>query len=58
MYLAPNLPIIQKCMASISELSVGEILTVHHHEIEKKFHYDVFEINSERGIESVFQISY
>ena len=49
---------IQKCMASISELSVGKILTVHHHAIEKKFHYDGFEINSERDFRSVFQIDY
>ena len=47
---------IQKCMASISELSVGKILTVYHHGIEKKFHYDGFEINSERDIKSVLQI--
>ena len=45
-------------MASISELSVGKILTVHHHGIEKKFYYDGFEINSERDIESLFQIDY
>ena len=45
-------------MASISELSLGKILTVHHDEIEKKFHYDGFEINSERDIESVLQIDY
>ena len=44
-------------MASISELSVGKILTVYHHEIEKKFHYDGFEINSERDIKSVLQIA-
>ena len=43
-------------MASISELSVGKILTVYHHGIEKKFHYDGFEINSERDIKSVLQI--
>ena len=43
---------------SISELSVGKILTVHHHGIEKKFHYDGFEINSERDIKSVLQIDY
>ena len=43
-------------MASISELSVGKILTVYHYEIEKKFHYDGFEINSERDIKSVLQI--
>ena len=43
-------------MASISELSVGKI--VHHHGIEKKFHYDGFEINSERDIKSVLQIDY
>ena len=35
---------------------MGKILTVHHHGIEKKFHYDGFEINSERDIKSVFQI--
>ena len=45
-------------MASISELSVGETLTVYHHGIEKKFHYDGFEINSERDIKSVLQIDY
>ena len=45
-------------MASISELSVGKVLTVHHHGIEKKFHYDDFEINSERDIKIVFQIDY
>ena len=45
-------------MASISELSLGIILTVHHHGIEKKFHYDGFEINSERDIKSVLQIDY
>ena len=39
-------------MAGISELSVGKILTVYHHGIEKKFHYDGFEINSERDIKS------
>ena len=44
--------------SSISELSVGKILTVHHHGIEKKFHYDGFEINSERDIKSVLQIDY
>ena len=43
-------------MASISELSVAKILTVYHHGIEKKFHYDGFEINSERDIKSVLQI--
>ena len=46
--------IIQKCMASISELIMGKILTVHHHRIEKKFHYNGFEINSERDIKSVY----
>ena len=45
-------------MASISELSVAKILTVYHHGIEKKFHYDGFEINSERDIKSVLQIDY
>ena len=45
-------------MASISELSVGKILTVHHHGIQKKFHNDGFEINSERDIKSAFQIDY
>ena len=45
-------------MASISELSVGKILTVYHRGIEKKFHYDGFEINSERDIKSVLQIDY
>ena len=39
---------------SISELSVGKILTVHYHGIGKKFHYDGSEINSERDIKSVF----
>ena len=37
---------------------MGKILTAHHHGIEKKFHYDDFEINSERNIRSVFQIDY
>ena len=45
-------------MASISELGVGKILTVHHHGIKKKFHYDDCKSNSERNIESVFQIDY
>ena len=45
-------------MASISELSVGKILTVCRHRIEKKSHYDGFEINSERDIKSVLQIDY
>ena len=45
-------------MASIFELSVSKILTVHHHEIQKKFHNDGFEINSERDIKSVFHIDY
>ena len=45
-------------MASISELNVGKSLAMHHHGIEKKFHYDGFEINSERDIKSVFQIDY
>ena len=49
---------IQKCMASISELSVGKILTVYHHGIEEKFHYDGFETNSESDIKSVLQIDY
>ena len=40
-------------MASISELSVGKILTVYHYAVEKNFHYDGFEINSERDIKSV-----
>ena len=44
-------------MASIPELSVG-IVTVHHYGIEKKFHYDGFEINSEKDIKSVIQIDY
>ena len=39
-------------MTGISELSVGKILTVYHHGIEKKFRYDGFEINSERDIKS------
>ena len=43
-------------MAIISELSVTRILTVYHHGIEKMFHYDGFEINSERDIKSVLQI--
>ena len=34
------------------------MLTVHHHGIEKKFHYDGFEINSERDIKSLFQVDY
>ena len=33
-----------------------KMLTVHHHGIEKKFHYDGFEINSESDVKSVFQI--
>ena len=45
-------------MAGISELSVGRILTVYHHGIEKKFYYDGFEIDSERDIKSVLQIDY
>ena len=45
-------------MASISELSVGKISIVYHHGIEKKFHYDGFEINSEKDIKSVLQIGY
>ena len=45
-------------MASISELSVGKILTVHHHGIKQKFHYDGFEINSERDVKSAFLIDY
>ena len=45
-------------MAIISELSVGKILTGYHHGIEKKFHSDGFEINSERDIKSVLQINY
>ena len=48
----------QKCMASISELSVGKIIIVYHHGIENKFHYDGFEINSERDTKSVWQIDY
>ena len=44
-------------MASTSELIVGKFLTVHHHGIEK-FHYDGFEINSERDIKSVLQVDY
>ena len=35
-----------------------KMLTVHHHGIEKKFHYDGFEINSERDIKSLFQVDY
>ena len=45
-------------MASISELNVGKILTVYHNGIEKKFHYDGFEINCERDIKSVLQTDY
>ena len=45
-------------MASISELSVGKILTMCHHGIEKKFHYDGFEINSERDIKIALHIDY
>ena len=45
-------------MAGISELSVGKILTVYHHGIEKTFNCDGFEINSERDIKSVLQIDY
>ena len=45
-------------MFSIFELSVDKILTVHHHGIEKKLHYDGFEINSERDIKSVFHNDY
>ena len=45
-------------MASISELSVGKILTVYHRGIEKKFHYDGFEINFEMDIKSILQIDY
>ena len=45
-------------MAGISELSVGKTLTVYHHGIKKKFHYDGFEINSERDLKSVLQIDY
>ena len=45
-------------MASISELTVGKILTVYHHRIEKKFNYDVFEVNSKRDIKSALQIDY
>ena len=45
-------------MAGISELSVGKILTVYHHGIEKSFHYDDFEINSERDIKRVLRIDY
>ena len=45
-------------MASISEPSVCKTLTVYYRGIEKKFHYDAFEINSERDIKSVLQIDY
>ena len=45
-------------MAGISEQSVGKILTVYHNVTEKKFHYDGFEINSERNNKSVLQIDY
>ena len=45
-------------MASIFGLSVSKTLTVYHHGIEKKFHYDGFGINSERDIKSVLQIDY
>ena len=37
---------------------MGKTLTVHHHRIEKNFHYDDFEINFERDIKTVFQIDY
>ena len=36
--------------------SVGTLLTVQHHGIKKKLHYDGFEINSERDIKSVLHI--
>ena len=42
-------------MASVSELRVAKTLTVYHHGIETKFHYDGFEINSERDIKSILQ---
>ena len=42
----------------MSELSVGKILTVYHHGIQKKFHYADFEINSESNIKSALQIDY
>ena len=45
-------------MASISELSKGKILAMKHHGIEKKVHYDGFEINSDRDIKSVLQTDY
>ena len=45
-------------MASISELSVGKILTVYHQGIKKKFLCDSLEINSEKDIKSVLQIDY
>ena len=53
-----NLTIIQKCMACISELSVGKIFTAYHDGIDKKFHYAGFEIHSERDVKSVLQINY
>ena len=45
-------------MSSISKLSVGKILTVYYHGIEKNLTYDGFEIDSERDIKSVLQIDY
>ena len=45
-------------MASISELNVGNILTMHNPEIGKKIHYDGLEIHSERDIKRVLQINY
>ena len=45
-------------MTSTSELSLGKVLTVHHHGIENKFHYDGFQINSERDMKSVLEIDY
>ena len=45
-------------MAGIFELSVGKMLTVYHHGIEKKLPYDGFKIDSERDIKSLIQIDY
>ena len=43
-------------MASISELSVAKTLTVYYHGIEKKFHYDGFEINSEKILKVYYRL--
>ena len=45
-------------MSSISELNMGKILTMYNPGIEKKVHYDGLEINSEKDIKSVLQITY